>query len=119
LGFCSENAVNAEFGQRKTGINQSLLNLFDSRPATTESQKALIIKAGLQYGVAGKPRRLKIVAIADGTLKFAVPPLASVRWQVSLHTAATGGEPHILRLSHCFRHAVGFLLVLIVGLPNY
>ena len=64
----TKNPINSKHRQRKSGINESLLNFPDCRFSVSKSQEALVVEASFKYEIACETWRLKIVPITDRTL---------------------------------------------------
>ena len=69
LGLGLEDAIDSKLGQRKAGVNESLLDLLDRRPATSKPHKALVVEARLKHKVTGEARRLQVVTVANRALE--------------------------------------------------
>jgi hypothetical protein len=56
LGFRAEFSIDTELRQRKTSVDQCLLQLPDGLSARPDLQETLIVEARFQDSIAGKSR---------------------------------------------------------------
>jgi hypothetical protein len=70
LGLGFKDPVDPEQRQRKTSVNERLLDLFHCGTSAAKAQEAPVVEAILQHRIAGEARRLKIVPVPNHPLEL-------------------------------------------------